>query len=45
MIEWLKSKKCPQCRVARLLAGPFYDRWSIRCMECGHKFRLKEREI
>lgn len=41
LVEVLKRKICPVCRVlGRLLAGPGYERYKIRCQDCGHRFRL-----
>lgn len=39
--EWVKSKKCPECKTQRLYPGQDHDRFTAICLECGHRFAIK----
>lgn len=41
LIDKIAALKCPECKTHRMLAGPFYNRKSIRCLECGWKGKIK----
>lgn len=42
--EWVKSKKCPECRVRKLQPGPDDDRFKVWCGNCGWRGRVKPPE-
>lgn len=42
--EWVKSKRCPQCKAKRLFPGPDHDRFRITCLQCGNRFAIKPPE-
>lgn len=43
-VDWVRSKKCPECGQKRLFPGPDYDRFKVICLQCGNRFAIKPPE-
>lgn len=41
IVDWLKTKRCPQCNKKRLQPGHDNDRFLVRCNNCGLRFAVK----